>query len=216
MTNDTARLRRDLAETRDRISDDITELRDRAKHRLDVARMVREHPWSAVGAAVVLGAVIGGSGADERALSVAKDAAARTIERVRSRTQHHESRARVVEERRAKPGIGTRVAGMVGATIASTLDRVLDEMRVASREWGARLSTPRARTHAAPAPVAAVAAAIVERNVATDRAADTVPVPNEIAPAELGLRADAVEAVGGGTHEPPLEEGAGELGARWS
>jgi len=41
-------------------------------------------------------------------------------------------------------------------------------------------------------------------------------VPNEIAPAELGLRADAVEAVGGGTHEPPLEPGAGELGARWS
>lgn len=43
-----------------------------------------------------------------------------------------------------------------------------------------------------------------------------VPVPEEMSAAEVGLRADAVEALGGGTHEPPLAPGAGELGARWA
>jgi hypothetical protein len=35
-------------------------------------------------------------------------------------------------------------------------------------------------------------------------------------PTEVDARADAVEALGGGTHEPPLEPGAGDLGARWA
>jgi hypothetical protein len=177
---------------------------------------VREHPWSALGAAVALGAFIGRSGADERAVAATKGAVSETIDKLRSRTQYDESDPRVVEEHHAKSGVGGRFAGLIGATVATTLDRVIDEMRVASRNWGARMWTSRARDIRAAAPVAAAVVATVGEKIATNRAADAVPVPEEIAPAELGLRADAVEAVGGGTHEPPLEPGAGELGARWS
>lgn len=216
MTEETAQLRRDIADTRDRMSADLHELSNRAKRRLDVARMVREHPWSALGGAVVLGAIIGRSGADEKAVSAATDAVTGTMETLRSRAQKTENQSRVLEERHAKPGIGARFAEMLGATVAATLDRVIDEMRVASRDWGARRSPSRARTTRVAAPVTAAVVAAVGQKVAADRAVDAVPVPNEIAPAELGLRADAIEAVGGGTHEPPLEPGAGELGARWS
>ena len=216
MTEETAQLRRELADTRDRVSDDIQELRDRAKRRLDVAHVVRVHPWPALGAAVVLGAIIGGSGADEKIASATSNAVTDTIEKLRDRTARNDSPPRFVEEHHTKSGIGARLAGLLDATVATTLDRVIDEMRVASRDWGTRMSASRGRATRATAPVAAAVVASVERTVATDRAVDAVPVPDEIAPAELGLRADAVEAVGGGTHEPPLEPGAGELGARWS
>ena len=216
MTEETAQLRRDLADTRDRVSDDIKELRNRAKQRLDLAHVVREHPWSALGAAVALGAIIGGSGADEKMASAASGAVTGTFEQLRSRAARNERSPEVVQEHHTKPGIGARIAGMVGVTLATTLDRVIDEMRVASRDWGTRMSASRRPATTVAAPVAAAVVARVERTVAPDRAVDAVPVPDEIAPAELGLRADAVEAIGGGTHEPPLEPGAGELGARWS
>ena len=216
MTQETAQLRRDLADTRDRMSRDLGELRDRAKRRLDVAHVVREHPWSALGAAVVLGAIIGRSGADERVASAATGAVTGTINKLRSRSRHGDGEPRVVEEHHRKPGIGDRFAGMLGTTVAATLGRVIDELRVASSDWLTRMSTSPAHATRAAAPVAAGVVAAVADKVATNRAVDAVPVPNEIAPAELGLRADAVEALGGGTHEPPLEPGAGELGARWS
>lgn len=216
MTQETAQLRRDQADTRDRMSADIDELRSRAKQRLNVAHAVREHPWSALGVAVALGAIIGRSGADEKAVAATRDAVSDTIETLRSRMHHDEGESPVVDEQRRKPGIGDRLGGMIGATVALTLDRVIEEVRVASREFGTRMSTSRGRATRAAAPVAAAVVTKEARKVATEPAVDVVPVPNEIAPAELGLRANAVEAVGGGTHEPPLEPGAGELGARWS
>ncbi|HEY2378579.1 MAG TPA: hypothetical protein VGH98_21545 [Gemmatimonadaceae bacterium] len=216
MTDETAQLRREMAGTRDRMARDIDELRDRARRRVDAGRLVREHPWSALGAAVALGAVIGGTGADEKVASAAASAVTGRTAKRRSHEDRDESQAPVVEEHRHRPGIGERLVGMLGATVAATLDRVIDEVRVASREWGARRS-PSMQRVARRAPVAAAAVVgAVGHEGATDRAVDAVPVPNEMAPAELGLRAEAVEAVGGGTHEPPLEPGAGELGARWS
>lgn len=216
MTQETVRLRSEMADTRDRMSRDIEELRDHAKRRLDVAHLVREHPWPALGAAVVLGAIIGRSGADEKVASAATGAVTGTIDKLRSRGHQASSEPRVVVEPDPKPGIAARFAGLLGATVAGTLDRVIDDLRVASRDWGTRMSTSPARAAGAAVPVAAGVVAAVGDTIATNRAADEVPVPNEMAPAELGLRADAVEAVGGGTHEPPLEPGAGELGARWS
>lgn len=213
MTQKTAQLRQDLADTRERMSSDIDELRNRAKQRLDVRHVVREYPWSALGVAVALGAFIGRSGVDERAVSATRDAITDTVDKVRFRRHRNESRSRVVAEYETQPGIGDKFAGMLAATVATTLGRVVEEMRVASRDWGTRMSTSRTRAARAAVPVAPV---VAERTITTNRAADVVPVPEEIAPAELGLRADAVEAVGGGTHEPPLEPGAGELGARWS
>ena len=216
MTKETAQLRSDLAATRDRMSADIHELRNRAKTRLDVTRVVREHPWSALGAAVAVGALIGGTGADEKAVSATRDAISGATKKLGSGSHRDETPLRVGEEHEKKSGIADRFVGMLSATVASTLDRVIDDVRVASREWGARMSTSRPPATRATAPVAAAVVAAVGEKVVTNRAVDAVPVPGEMAPAELGLRADAVEAVGGGTHEPPLEPGAGELGARWS
>ena len=174
---------------------------------MTLIQSVRDHPWPALGVAVALGAAIGGSGADEKAVA----ATAGLVRGVARKTQSdditadREGEARV--ESNPAPGLRDRLAEMVGSSVAGAFDRVLDEMRTASREWGARMR---------PLRPAAAAAVVAARTGTTTSPDDAVPVPNEIAPAELGLRADAVEALGGGTHEPPLEPGAGELGARWS
>jgi len=211
---DTADIRTDMAATRDRMSRDVEELKARAKQRLDVIQLVRDHPWAAVGAAVALGAVIGGSGAEEKAAAATAAAVRGTIDKFRSDDEPREEEPEAVEPSREKTGLGARFAGLVGLTVVGALDHVLEEMRAASRNWGAGASTS-----ARPAPKGVVVpAALIAlgEEALTNKAVNAVPVPNEIAPAELGLRAAAVEAVGGGTHEPPLEPGAGELGARWS
>ena len=211
---DTADIRSEMAATRDQMSRDVDELTARAKQRLDVVQLVRDHPWTSVGVAVALGAMIGGTGAEEKAAMATASAVRGTIDKLRADEEPREEESEVVEPSRQKMGVGARLAGLVSLTVAGALDRVLDEMRAAARDWGARASTA-----ARPAPRSVVvAAALTElgEQALTNKAVNAVPVPNEIAPAELGLRAAAVEAVGGGTHEPPLEPGAGELGARWS
>lgn len=237
-----------MAETRDVMSQDIKELEHRAservravKDRLDVGRVIREHPWPAIGAAVALGAIIGGSGADETAASAAASAAKKasiaTVGAAKQAAQKLHSREEpsveasksTTHDESSKPGLIDRLFNGIGTSVAGGLDRVLDDMRVASRDWGARIAggdrpqpvsarAPRPLPMPVTPPVVATALIVTEEvmPLATAPApSDNVPLPNEIAPAELGVRADAVEAVGGGTHEPPLEEGAGELGARW-
>lgn len=244
---DTSDLRQEMAATRDRMSRDIDELQSRAservesaKQRVNVAHVVREHPWPALGAAVVLGAIIGGSGADrkaaaatasgaKRAAQASKDAATGVIEKVRSRGDESDSVETVEAPQNKKSGFVDRMTDALGASVASNLDRVLDEMRAASRQWGARLSGQTSRQAsqealserlpivAAPVAVALVREEVITTDVASSTSeADAVPVPNEMLPSEVDARADAVEALGGGTDEPPLAPGAGDLGARWA
>lgn len=229
MTDTASDIRREMATTRDRMAHDVEELKSHVtaplrstKERLDVAKLVREHPWPALGAAVVLGAVIGGSGADEQAASAtvagAKRAARASKEAATSamhKLHSSESDEAVAPVEMEKPGISTRVADALGVVVARGLDRVLEELRVASHSWGQRTARPQSSGVAA-ASTTAIGVARDESTTPAPSAADTVPVPNEILPAELGLRANAVEALGGGTHEPPLAPGAGELGARWA
>lgn len=144
-----------------------------------VRQLICDHPWSALGTAVVVGAVLGQRG-DRRFVGVRGN---------------------------AKSGLVDRVISALGSSAAIAIDNVLLELRGASREWGSRMSS-------SARPLAKAAA--VADQLRANAAADAVPVPSEMPPAELGLRAAAVEALGGGTHEPPLEPGAGELGARWS
>ena len=256
MTDTANEVRAEMAATRERMADDINEIKAKAaervhaaKERVNVMRIVREHPWPALGAAVALGAAIGGSGADtkaaaatvagaKKAAQATRDAATSTIEKLHS-SDHASS---VGDGRRAaaggrltlgeslseqevnKPGIGDRVSVMLGALVMRGLDRLLEEMRAASHDWGTRMAGPSrmtTRPHPRTRPITPVREAVVavREEIATargDAAAAQVPVPNEMLPTEVGLRADAVEALGGGTHEPPLEPGAGELGARWS
>jgi hypothetical protein len=230
---ETSEIRQEMASTRDRMSRDIDAIQSRAsarvsavKSRLDVAQLVREHPWLALGSAVALGAVVSGTGADakaaaatavtaRRAAKASKSAIEGTVEKLHS-DDVDEPEVRAPE----KPGLSDRLFGSLGASVARALDRVLDEMRVASREWGSRMANSNSGRRPTPVPVAArpMATAVIvhEETTTTTSAAEAVPVPNEMMPSELDARADAVEALGGGTNEPPLAPGAGDLGARWS
>ena len=222
MSESTSDIRQEMANTRDRMSRDIDQLEARAaekvsavKQRLDLGQLVRDHPWPALGAAVVLGALVGGSGADEKAAvatvagakaaaSASKDAVSGVVEKLHS-SDGAQPEALTVEPPR--PGLGERLFDGLGAMVARALDGVVEDMRHASRDWGTRMAG-QSRTRE-PMPVT------TPRNEVSV-SADEVPVPREMLPTEVDARADAVEALGGGTHEPPLAPGAGDLGARWA
>lgn len=228
MTQETAEIVREMDATRARMARDIDQLEARAaekvqavKQRLDLGQLVRDHPWPALGAAVVLGALVGGSGADEKAAvatvagakaaaSASKDAVSGVVEKLRS-SDDAEEETHVVES--PKPSLGERVFDAFGAMVARALDGVVEDMRHASRDWGSRMASSSKTTA-----LVAVSEPITPTAAPNDAsaAADEVPVPSEMLPTEVDARADAVEALGGGTHEPPLAPGAGDLGARWA
>lgn len=229
-----ARTRERMAETIDEIDGEISEHVDAAKRKVDPMRLAREHPWPALGIAVAIGAVIGGSGADEKAAvamgraakrtgSATSNAAKNVVSKVKQHRQPPESARRSREGSKptpSEPAFSERVFGAASAPLAGVIDRILDELRAASRDLGARLgSSGKARGTRRGTPTAAevvVIEAIPMAAPAAARAEDVVPVPPEMLPTELDARADAVEAMGGGTHEPPLAPGAGDLGARWA
>ena len=226
MTEKTAEIVREMDATRARMASDIDQLQSRAaekvqavKQRLDVAQLVRDHPWPALGAAVVLGALVGGSGADEKAAvatvagakaaaSASKDAVSGMVEKLHS---SDDAEPETIAVETPKPGLGERVFDAFGAMVARALDGVVEDVRHASRDWGARMASS-SRTRGAMT----VATTTAETPNEATSAADEVPVPREMLPTEVDARADAVEALGGGTHEPPLAPGAGELGASWA
>src|SRR5690242_3054375 len=79
---DTSSIRREMADTRVDMTQTVGELEQRAsekvravKQRLDLGGAIREHPWPALSIAVALGAVIGASGADEKAAAATVAAA---------------------------------------------------------------------------------------------------------------------------------------------
>lgn len=234
------RARERMTETIDEIDTGISERVTSAKHKLNVIRFVREHPWSSLGVAVTIGALIGGSGADEKAATAAaagakraargtadsaKNLAAKVKSRARSANEQDSARARSSESY-SSPGLGDRLAAAASAPIGRAIDRLLDEMRVASRDLGERLArSGRSTRTPSSVTVTTVEAVVASRPrttappatvVSAPRAEDVVPVPPEMLPSEVDARADAVESLGGGTHQPPLEPGAGDLGARWA
>jgi hypothetical protein len=217
MTEETSEIVREMDATRARMARDIDQLEARAaekvsavKQRLDVAQLVREHPWPALGAAVVLGAIVGGSGADEKAAaatvagakaaaSASKNAAQSAMEKLHSSDDAAEPEPLEVESQ--KPGLGERLFESLGLAVAGGLDRLIDEMRVASRDWGSRMaSSSRTREPLVVERTTVVAVAAPVMPSAAPNEADQVPVPREMLPAEIDARAEAVEALGGGTH----------------
>jgi hypothetical protein len=161
--------------------------------RQSIERTVRERPWLALAVAVGVGAALGARRTDARRMAA-----------LRSERLAH----------RDEPGLlklaADRLRAGIGSTFAPRFDELLDVLRGASRQVAiAMIATEGARHLGASA-----ARRVAER---ADRvAAESVPVPPEMTPAELGARAEAVEKQGGGTHEPPLEPGAGDLGARYA
>jgi hypothetical protein len=63
MVETTADVRRDIELTRERMSTTLAQL----EHKLNVVELVREHPWPALAAAVGVGVLLSGSGADVKA-----------------------------------------------------------------------------------------------------------------------------------------------------
>ena len=187
MTEETAEIVREMDATRARMARDIDQLEARAaekvqavKERLDLAQLVRDHPWPALGAAVVLGAIVGGSGADEKAAaatvagakaaaSASKDAVSDVVEKFHS-SDDAEPEALTVEP--PKPGLGERLFDGRGAMVARALDGVVEDMRHASRDWGARMAG-QSRMHE-PMTVATTTAV-----VAVAEPVAPTPAPNE-------------------------------------
>ena len=236
MSESTSDIRQEMAATRDRMSRDIDQLESRAsekvqavKQRLDLGQLVRDHPWPALGAAVALGALVGGSGADEKAAvatvagakagakaaaSASRNAVSGVMEKLHS---SDDAEPETLTFERPKPGLGERLFDAFGAMVARGLEGVVDDMRVASRNWGARMAE---QSHTRePMPVTTTTTLVAVETTTPNEgnsAADEIPVPREMLPTEVDARADAVEALGGGTNEPPIAPGAGDLGARWA
>jgi hypothetical protein len=63
MVETTADVRRDIELTRERMSSTLAQL----EHKLNVMELVRDHPWPALAAAVVVGVLLSGSSADVKA-----------------------------------------------------------------------------------------------------------------------------------------------------
>lgn len=63
MAETTADVRRDIELTRERMSTTINQL----EHKLNLAQIVRDNPWSALAVAVGAGLLLSGSGADVKA-----------------------------------------------------------------------------------------------------------------------------------------------------
>ena len=85
-----AAARDDVQRARDQISDTIAELQDRVtapvqavKQRLDVGRVVREHPWAALAVAIGAGVLVASTGADERAAEIAAEQARQAARKAR-------------------------------------------------------------------------------------------------------------------------------------
>ena len=63
MAETTAEVRRDIEQTRERMSTTLTEL----EQRLNVVQVVRDHPWPAIALAFGAGLALSASGADKKA-----------------------------------------------------------------------------------------------------------------------------------------------------
>jgi membrane protein len=149
-----ARVQREMAETRDRMSGTVTAIESRVsdvasgvKEKLDASRLVREHPWPALAAAVVAGVALSATRADEKAAEVTVDAAKRAssaaadgVEHLRdaamSRLRDENDGDGAAPDRQPAPdasaGGKSRLARVVEAQVAQ-LER---EVRRASEEIG--------------------------------------------------------------------------------
>lgn len=186
MTESTADVRHEMDVTRARMSLAVDELEarlaenvDAVKAKLDVMRLVRDHPWIALGAAVGAGALLAGTGADRAAAEKGAEAARRgaratadatkqgaqaAVAAVRSRFGGGEeepasSDGSASGERGGRSGVG-RLVDRAATALGSTLgfDHLLDDMRRAAGELGRAMPNAPAAPHTSITPVMADAA----------------------------------------------------------
>lgn len=153
-------VRYDLAMTRARMAATLEELDQRldegksavtqkveqARQALDVRDFAREHPWMAIGAAMAVGMLVAGSGADRRAAGAIGDAAravpgaamgagsaiAGKVKGLRGGSDDADV-APAESAEAQEPGFFDRIAGRLGDALQ--LDRFVAELAEASRSF---------------------------------------------------------------------------------
>jgi hypothetical protein len=206
--------RTEMTSTIEQIDANVSARAQALKARTDIRRIVTEHPWPALGIAFGAGLLLSATGADEKAASAAvtvakrattatRDAATRGATAVREKFRSRgrgDTLADSTERREAdiaqvKPSLGTRLAEVATAPVISLLDRVLDDMRVAAGDLGARWASRAAQSMGSAAAPSSVAGPPVASSVVSEPepANDAVPVPPEMLPVEVEARAEAVE-----------------------
>jgi hypothetical protein len=151
MNDRTAEVHRDIALTRERMSETIAELDTRisrrvetVKEKLDVMQLAQDHPWPALAIAVGLGVLLAGTGADGKAaratVRAAKaapgataDLASRGLDAAKGLVRRDGDGNGTAEE--AVPqesGFGDRVRSTI--TRAIGVDSLLEQMRDAADE----------------------------------------------------------------------------------
>jgi hypothetical protein len=151
MNDRTADVHRDIALTRERMSETIAELDTQISHRvatvkekLDVMQLAQEHPWPALAIAIGLGVLLGGTGADAKAaratVRAAKaapgttaDLASRGLDAAKGllgRDGEGNGNAEAVAPQ--EPGFGDRLRSTI--TRAVGVDDLLGQMRDAAAE----------------------------------------------------------------------------------
>jgi ElaB/YqjD/DUF883 family membrane-anchored ribosome-binding protein len=169
-------VRYDLAMTRARMAATLEEIEERldegkgavrqrvdqARQALDVRDFAREHPWMAVGAAMAIGMLVAGSGADRRAASAVTDTAralpgaamgagsaiADKVKGLRGTDAGDAGDAPAADAgAEQEPGFFDRVASRLGEALQ--LDRLVAELAEASRSFA---PAPERVPGAAPGP----------------------------------------------------------------
>jgi ElaB/YqjD/DUF883 family membrane-anchored ribosome-binding protein len=152
---DISTARDDVQRTRAQISDTVAEIEARVtapvravKQRLDVGRMVQDHPWAALTTAAALGAIVAASQADRRAASLAAEGARKAAEKAKAGGVAGVRLAREAPSR-SRSAL-TSMMDAIGAKVALTIIGAL-------REAGGSRSAPEAHrglgfvNHDAPA-----------------------------------------------------------------
>ena len=226
-------VQREIANTRERMSNTVAEIDaqvservEAVKERLNIVQLVRDNPWPSLAIALGTGVLLSATGADVKAARAARFAALATPDAVKHTAEHAVDAVRerfvgdgssggIVSESGARlrgvlGSFAGRLTSILAAPLVSRIDVIVDEMRTASHDLSASLTSASRRsasratfqeTHAPPAartmlPSDTYGAASIE-SLASASPADAVPLPTEMMPAELDARADAVEAQGG-------------------
>jgi hypothetical protein len=143
MSERTLDVQRDMALTRERMSETIDELEARiserisvVKERLDLKQLVEDHPWPALAVALGLGVLLAGTAADARSARAAKGAPGATADLARRawtaaadvvRRDGNEEAATETE-----PGLVDRVTRTIRR--ATGVDELLTQMKDAATE----------------------------------------------------------------------------------
>jgi ElaB/YqjD/DUF883 family membrane-anchored ribosome-binding protein len=135
---DVAAARDDVQRARDQLSDTIAEIEARVTapvravtRRLDVGRLIQEHPWAALATAVGVGAAVAASGADGRAASIAAGAARKGVEKAREGGVVGARLARQAPSR-SRQAVGS-IVDAIGAKLAMS---VIDALRQPTASTG--------------------------------------------------------------------------------